>query len=539
MPRLRWRSLVGPVASIGLALAGSTLAVVAFESLAGIENASATYLVGVVVVAVAAGTAAAAITALGAFLLYDVLFVEPLRQLTVADPAELLNLLLLLFAGVVVGRLAGSQRERAAAAVRRERELRALSGIQRILARSPLGEAALGEIGAVLLTETRFSRLQVALGDGGPERVASDTDPGRPFPDASVAAVLQRRPGEPEPGWVLVHTGQRSRRPGRASGAHRVAIETRAGRLGTIRALRDPDAGSATPEETRLLASAADQVGQALERDRLAAEATNAEIARRSDELKSALLDSVSHELRTPLAAIRATAGTLADPDVPWTDEDGRAAGAAIDREAERLARLVGNLLDLGRIEGGALRSDRQAFVLADLVEDALRRASAILGGRPVELAVPADLPAVLVDAVHLDLVIANVLENAARYTPDGTRIRIRAEAMPARPLLRLTIEDAGAGVPDAALGSLFHKFYRVPRPKETARRGTGIGLTIVRGLVDAMGGAVTARRSELGGLALDIELPIAAPLGTEARGDGAAASEASAGERGTLDATA
>jgi two-component system, OmpR family, sensor histidine kinase KdpD len=512
MARIRWRALLRPIALIAVALVASTLAVAAFERLAGIPNASAGYLVAVVVVAVGAGTAAAVVTALGAFLLYDVLFVEPLHALTVADPAELLTLLLLLFVGVVAGRLAGSQRERAAAALRREREVRALLAIQRSLA-SGSAEGAMAEIARVLVAETHFERVAIAVGEGAAERTVTDTDAGRAFPDTAVTAVLQARTGVSSPDWVLVHSGQRTRRIPRARVPHRVAIEANLARLGTIRALRDPDAGPVTAEETRLLASAADQMAQAMDRDRLAAEATTAEVARRSDELKSALLASVSHELRTPLAAIRATAGTLADPEVEWPPGEVRGAGAVIDREAERLARLVGNLLDLGRIEGGALRPAAAPFVLADLVADAIGRAAAVVGDRSIDVLVPPDLPAVLVDAVYVDLVIANVLENAARYAGPDVPIRITAATVPGREWVRLTIEDGGQGVPYTALSSLFDKFYRVPRTNETARRGTGIGLTIVRGLVEAMGGSVAARRSELGGLALDLELPVAAPM--------------------------
>jgi two-component system sensor histidine kinase KdpD len=524
MDVIRVAAAVRPAALIVAALAGSTLAVASLESFAGVANASAAFLVAVVLVGIAYGSIAAILTAVGAFLLYDVLFVEPLHALTVADPGELLNLLLLLFVGFVVGRLAGIQRERAAAALRREREARALFAITRTLALARSTEDALPAIVRVLTSETRFARIAVALGPaGGRERTVSDSDPDRPFPEAAVSAVLQRRPGSQPADWMLVHESGGPRRARRTSIPHRVAIEVPGGRLGTIRALREPNAPPVSPEETRLVAAAADQVGQSLERDRLADEATTAEVARRSDELKSALVDSVSHELRTPLAAIRATAGTLADPAVEWPADDVRIAGGDIDREAERLARLVGNLLDLGRIEGGALHPASAPFVLADLVDDAVSRSSGLLGGRHVEVQVAADLPAVLVDAVHVDLVLANALENAARYTPPEAPIRIRATALADAPRVRLTVEDGGAGVPEAALPRLFDKFYRVPRTNETARRGTGIGLTIVRGLVEAMGGAIAARRSELGGLALDIDLPIAAPIASDASLDATA----------------
>jgi two-component system sensor histidine kinase KdpD len=193
---------------------------------------------------------------------------------------------------------------------------------------------------------------------------------------------------------------------------------------------------------------------------------------------------------------------------VDWPASEVRASAASIDREAERLAQLVANLLDVGRIEGGALHPVRAPFVLADLVHDALDRARTMLGDRPLTTDIPDDLPAVLVDAVHLDLVLRNTLENAARYTPEAAPVRIVARTTGDTVTMR--VEDGGAGVPDAALPHLFEKFYRLPRANETARRGTGIGLTVVRGLVDAMGGRVSAARSELGGLAIDVVLPVA-----------------------------
>jgi two-component system sensor histidine kinase KdpD len=500
-----------------LALAVATVAIAVLEGIADVPDASATYLVAVVLAGVLYGTRAAVASAVGAFVLYDVLFVEPRNTLLVADTAELLDLLLLLFVGVVVGRLAGAQRDRSAASVRREREARALSSISRTLAVASTTADALPEVARTLAGETRFERVLIGLAPhderlrGERERIVADTDPTDPFPETAVSAVLQRRPGDEPAEWSLVHVGvaaSTGRRGPRVAMPYVVAIDVPAGRLGWIRALRGAGADAPALEETRLLAAAADQIGRGLERDRLAEEATTAEIARRSDELKSALLDSVSHELRTPLAAIRAAAGTLADPDVEWPAAEVRASAASIDREAERLAQLVANLLDVGRIEGGALHPVRSPFVLADLVHDAVERARPMLGDRPLTVDIPDELPAVLVDAVHLELVVRNTLENAARYTPDDAPVRIVARATGDAVTMR--VEDGGAGVPDAALPHLFEKFYRVPRPNEYARRGTGIGLTVVRGLVEAMGGRVGAGRSELGGLAIDVSLPIA-----------------------------
>jgi two-component system sensor histidine kinase KdpD len=253
----------------------------------------------------------------------------------------------------------------------------------------------------------------------------------------------------------------------------------------------------------------ADQVGQVLEQDRLASSARDAEIARESDALKSALLDSVSHDMRTPLASIRAAAGSLVDDQVDLSPDDRRSAAVMIDQEAEHLNRIVTNLLDLSRVEAGALRLDLEIYDLADLLEPTLDRVRRRLARHDLEVAV-GDLPPIRVDAVLFDQIVTNLLENAAKYTAPGTLVRISAREVPAEGTVRLTVEDAGSGVPDAALPHLFEKFYRAPGRSVGSRGGTGVGLAVVRGLADALGGRAVARRSELGGLAVDVDLPVA-----------------------------
>jgi two-component system sensor histidine kinase KdpD len=308
--------------------------------------------------------------------------------------------------------------------------------------------------------------------------------------------------------WVRVHqpAGGRSRGPTDAE-TYRVLIEAGGATLGSVWALRARADGLPTADQTRLLSAAADQLGQAIAHDRMAAEAHAAEVARESDALKSALLQSVSHDLRTPLATIRAAAGTLRA--APHGDETTRDESIdAIEREVEYLNRLVTNLLDLSRIEAGVLRAASEPFELDDAVGAALERLEPRLAGWQVENRAGREV--VRADPVFLDAVLTNLLENVVRHTPPGTMVRISTAAAALAGPVRLTVEDAGPGVPDAALARLFDKFYRVPGQR-AARHGTGIGLAVARGLVEAMGGQVGARRSELGGLAIDIDLPLAA----------------------------
>ena len=331
--------------------------------------------------------------------------------------------------------------------------------------------------------------------------------------------MLQRTPDETPARWSRVHHPGQARTSGAgASDAYRVRIEAGARPFGSIWALRERDRREPDRTETRLLSAAADQIGQALALDRLAAESQAAEIARQSDALKSALLQSVSHDLRTPLATIRAAAGTLR-PGSRLSAHDQQESADAIDREVEYLDRLVTNLLDLSRIEAGALRAERDVYELDDLVGQTVERLRPRLGERPLE--VTFDAPPVEVDPVFVDEALTNAIENAIKYTPPTAAIRIVAVPLTSEPYVCLTIEDAGPGVPDAALSRIFDKFYRVPGVAGGSRSGTGVGLAVVRGLIEATGGRVRARRSELGGLAIDMDLPVADPMASVAEAMG------------------
>jgi two-component system sensor histidine kinase KdpD len=293
-----------------------------------------------------------------------------------------------------------------------------------------------------------------------------------------------------------------------AGATYRVAIGSDAAPGGWIHAARiagDPRPGRGA---RRILALAADQLVAALRRDELRGELTTAEVARQSDALRAAILDSVSHDLRTPLASIRAQAGGLLDPVGEPSPDGVRSAAAAIDGEAARLGDLVGSLLDMGRIQAGAIHPDLRPYDVGELVETALRNRSRPGSARPVTLDLPDDLPAALVDAVLFDVALGNVIANADRYAPGAADLRIRARA--ATGVVDLAVDDGGPGVPTDALPHLFDRFYRVPEPAGSSRQGMGMGLAIARGFVEAMGGTVTAEPSDLGGLRVCLRLPVA-----------------------------
>lgn len=503
--------------AIVVALTGATGLVAVLESLVRVPDASPAYLLAVIVLGVGLGTVAAVIGAIGAFLAYNFLFVEPIHTLTVVDPGEWLNLLLLFVVGLVVGQLAGQQRHRTDSAEQRAREARGLFQVSRVLATGD-SRKALPAIVAILLDETRMGRVWIGLAGGTPlESVVADTGLGAVRPESGRHELLRRTAGDAPAEWIALHAATGPRRAIRdpALGAHRVVIEAGGRSLGSIWSLRPRALGAPTREETRLLAGAADQIGQALERDRLRAEATSLEVVRQSDALKSALLDTVSHDLRTPLATIRAAAGSIIEGGAGSTTDgssdcrDPAAAAAVIDRQAQYLDRLVTNLLDLSRLEAGSLRPDLRPIALDDAVADTIDRLAPSLAPRLLTTDIPGSLPPVLVDEVHLAAIVTNLLENAVAHTAEGAPIVVRA-AESAAGTVRLTVEDGGSGVPDGALGRLFEKFYRVPVLGSPASRGSGIGLAVVRGLTEAGGGRVAARRSGLGGLAIEVDFPVA-----------------------------
>lgn len=503
---IRW------VVGVAGALALASLLVVVLDA-AGVPNASSAYLLAVVALAVRLGTAEAILAAVGAFLLANYFFTEPVHTFTVLDPGEWLNLLLLLMVGIVVGQLAGRQRDRADAAEAREREARGLFRVSRALATAPDTGDAMREIVRVLQAETGMDRVWIGLADvGALERVAADTgladEPARP----ARHDVLKRMPGDEPARWVGLHDGGPSRRAvaGTDLAAYRVVIEAGGRAFGSIWALRPRSAGAPRREETRLLAAAADQLGQALASDRLRRDAMAAEAARQSDALKSALLDSVSHDLRTPIATIRAAAGRLAGGLPGGNGGDATPIAEAIDQQALHLDRLVTNLLDLSRIEAGELRPNLHPVLLDDAVADTVDRMRSALDGRTVDLDVPEDLPPVLVDDVFLDAILANLIDNARKYSPAGAPIRVAARLADGG--VRLQVEDGGPGVAEEGLSRIFEKFYRGPSAPGTGR-GSGIGLAIVRGLTEAMGGRVSAGSSVLGGLAVQLDLPAAPPV--------------------------
>ena len=524
----RPRRIVTLVAVMAPALVLATIVVGALESGLGLADASPAYFVAIALVGSLLGTWPAVFSAIAAFLTYDLLFTEPRLTVVVTDAREWLDLVVFLVVAVIVGRLSALGTERAAEATRRARESSSLFAISRVLATEAGIDTAAPLVAERLAEDGPFERVWILRERRGASAPAflADTRSGTPLPTSSFVTTLVRAPGDAPARWVVAHEPSprdsgagRGGRPASSSTSParilRVRMEADGIGVGAVKALLPAAAPDPDRVATRLLALAADQLALAIRRDDLRREATEVEIARRADSLKSALLDAVSHDLRTPLASIRAAAGSLVDPDVDVSEASTRAAAAAIDVEADRLDRLVREVLDVSRIEAGSLRVDVEPLVLADAVTAVVDRLRPLLGERPIRVDVPDELPPVRADAVLLDGLLTNLIENVARHAPAPAPLAISATAE--RDRVRLVVDDGGPGVTGVARERLFAKFQPLPSTSQGSRPGLGLGLAIVRGMTEAMGGTVAAAESPLGGLQIVVDLPAARSAPAEA----------------------
>ncbi len=276
-----------------------------------------------------------------------------------------------------------------------------------------------------------------------------------------------------------------------------------------------------TPEQQRLLSALADQAGLAIERINLVRDVDRARLAAESDRLRSALLTSISHDLRTPLASIMGSASSLTSADIDLDTGERRELARTIQEEAERLNRFIGNLLDMTRLESGPLQPSGTLADLSDVVGAALQRAGKILGAHRVEVDLEPDLPMLRIDMVLMEQVLFNLLDNAAKYAPSGSVVRLSAWREGG--WVRLRVADEGEGIPETDLERIFDKFYRAGGA-DSGRAGTGLGLAICRGFVEAMGGTITAaNRADRDGAAFTISLPVPAEAVLAPREDAAA----------------
>jgi two-component system sensor histidine kinase KdpD len=260
-----------------------------------------------------------------------------------------------------------------------------------------------------------------------------------------------------------------------------------------------------TRDQLRTLDAFVNQIALAIERARLDEQAHQAELLEITDKLQNALLNSISHDLRTPLVSITGALSSLADSQVALDENARRSLIETAGEEADRLNRLVGNLLDMTRLESGAMRVKRSAVDIQDVIGSALEEIGARLAGRSVKMDIPDSLPLISVDFMLIERVLVNVIDNALKYSPPESDIEIRAFLAGA--FIEITVADRGVGIPPEDLNRIFDKFYRVQRPDNVS--GTGLGLAISKGIVEAHGGFISAENRPGGGTIITIALPV------------------------------
>ncbi|MCG2786671.1 MAG: sensor histidine kinase KdpD [Anaerolineae bacterium] len=455
------------------------------------------YLLTVVMVAVFFGRGPSMLASLLGVLAFDFFFVPPFYTFAVNDTEYVLTFIGLFIVGVVVSALTVSAREQAQAAQRREADTALLYSLSRELAATDSLEAILKAVQGHL--EADFGRdIVFYIFQAGSMRAVT-------APDA-----LYLQPGDLEMGlvnWVFQHAEpagagtqtQPSAEP------YFIPLKTSKQTVGVL-SLKPHDLSRFfDPDKTRILEAIANQAAQAVDRVLLAEQSRQMKLLQATEKLQNALLNSISHDLRTPLVSITGALTSLETQSDNLTENARRSLVETAREEAERLNRLVGNLLDMTRLESGALNVKRELADMQDLLGASIGQMESRLTGRKLQVDVPENIPLVAIDFVLIVHVLNNLLDNALKYSPENSPLMINARHVEDE--VQICVQDEGIGIPPDELERVFDKFYRVQRSSQAA--GTGLGLAICRGIVEAHGGRIWAENYPSGGTAIYFSLPL------------------------------
>lgn len=466
----------------------------------GIENVDLVFLTAVVAVAARFGLWPSLFASVAASLGYNFFFMQPVYTFTIADPINVVAFFFFMVIALLVSNVAARVRSQADTAIGRVRTTESLYAFSRKLA----GTATLDDVLWATAYQTALMlkvRVVLLLPEDGVLTVKSGYPPEDQLDQADLAAA----------NWAWSNDRPAGRGSDTLPGAKRLFLPMRTGRgaIGVIGIDNDRTGPLLTPDQRRLLDALVDQGALAIERVLLVEDMDRVKRTVESDRLRGALLTSISHDLKTPLASVLGAASTMRDLDVGLNDAQKRDLLATVIDESERLNRFIANLLDMTKLESGAIVPNSARHDIGEIVGSALRRASKILGHHKVSLELSPDLPMLELDAVLFEQVLFNLLDNAAKYAPPGTTISIRGTRDQGS--VSLQILDEGEGIPPAELEGVFDKFYRAQKG-DHVRPGTGLGLAISRGFVEAMRGTITAaNRTDRSGAVITIRLPIPA----------------------------
>jgi len=507
-----------------------------------IPTIALTYLLIVLALASTRGLYTAILASLVAFFAFDFFLVPPLYTFVVAKYEDLLALFVFLATAIITGQLASALKLRAEQADRRERETRILYELVRAVNSKEDPEAQLSTIAqavvdvfspwgvrdcSILLPDAQGKlALQTnAVQSIGKVKLSSDEETAAAWVMKQnqtvdlhdVALNSQTSAGRAQRNVIRSTAWSRSTR----RYVRIIPLKTSSEVVGVMRLLIEDDPRLLEAEkslgaererpnpQTAFFWTFLDQAILVIERVRLRRESLQVQLLQRTDALRAALLSSVSHDLRTPLSAIKAAATSLLQEEIQWDDEERQSFILMIEREADRLNRLVGNLLDMSRIEGNALKPEKEWYPIDELIHDVLGRMQLLLQERSVQTYLPEDLPPVELDYLEIDQVLTNLIENAVRYTPIGSPIEISAQVDDEQ--MKISVADHGPGISPSQREHIFDKFYRVLDIQRDGTHpiGSGLGLAVSRGLVEAHGGRIWVEDREEGGAIFRFTLPL------------------------------
>ena len=489
-----WIPYAAAAAAVAIALGVGRLV----RPLVGIESVDLVFLTAIIGVAVRFGLLPSIAASFAASLCYNFFFMPPLYTFTISDPRNVAALGFFLLASVVISNLAARARIQAITAIGRARTTESLYAFSRKL-------AVAGALDDVLWASVHQAalmlkvRVMLLLPEGDAIAVKAGYPPEDTLDAADLAAAR----------WAWENDRPAGRGSDTLPGGKWLFLPMRTGRgaVGIIGVDSDKLGPLLTPDERRLLDALADQTALAIERVHLVGDMDRVQRTIEAERLRSAVLTSLSHDLKTPLAAVIGTASTLRDYSARLSEVEKLDLVVTIIEESERLNRFIANLLDMIKLESGAVVAKRSLHDVSEIVGGALRRTERILARHHVVLELETSLPMLALDPVLFEQALFNLLDNAGKYAPSGTTIRIvgRREG----DSVRLQVLDEGAGVPEADLEQIFDKFYRAEKG-DHVRAGTGLGLAIARGFIEAMGGTILAgNRTDRSGAVFTIRLPV------------------------------
>jgi two-component system sensor histidine kinase KdpD len=460
-------------------------------------NIALVFLTAILISAVTYGLLPSLYACVISVLAYNFFFLPPLYTFTIADPENVVALFFFLIVAVIASNLAARTRSQAVSARGRARTTEELFAFSRKLAGigklEDLLWATVYQIALMLSV-----RVVLLLPEGDGIGVRAGYPPEDELDEADLAAAR----------WSWEHNRAAGRGADTLPGARRLFLPLRTGRgpVGVLGIDRDQPGPLLTPDGRRLLDALADQVAVAIERITLAEDIDRARVLAETERLRAALLTSISHDLRTPLASIIGAMTSLRSYGDAYDKASREELMATIQSEAERLNRFIGNLLDMTRLESGAIQLNPEMIDAGDVIGTALHRASKILADHRLEIDIDSRLPMLRLDYLLFEQALFNILDNAAKYAPPESLVRVSARRENGFVVFR--IEDEGPGIPQNDLERIFDKFYRV-HAQDRQRAGTGLGLAICRGFVEAMGGTITAGNSGTHGGVFTIRIPV------------------------------